>query len=80
MSEEGNQTSRREFLGKTLRATGYVVPLIVAMKMSSREAWAEQYGGSATGTDGIISQQTSHGNGRDCKTVFGRILNPKCWL
>jgi hypothetical protein len=60
MSEEGKQTSRREFLGKALRTTGYVLPLIVAVKASSRKAWAQQYGNDG-GTN--LSEQQSSGNG-----------------
>jgi hypothetical protein len=75
MSEEGKQTSRREFLGKALRTTGYVLPLIVAVKASSRKAWAQQYGNDG-GTN--LSEQQSSGNG-SCNSTIEKIFNPSCW-
>ena len=74
MSEEDKKTSRREFLRKTIRTTGYVLPLVVAVKMSSREAWAQQYGNG--GTDGDLKQQGRDGK---CNSTFEKLFNPSCW-
>jgi len=39
-------SSRREFLKKTIKTTGYVLPLVTAFKLGSLNAWAESYGKS----------------------------------
>jgi hypothetical protein len=76
MSEEGKQTSRREFLGKVLRTTGYVLPVIVAVKASSRKAWAQQYGNEGGGN--VVEQHSSPGNGQ-CNSFWEKVFNPSCW-
>ncbi len=72
MSEEGKQTSRREFLKKTIRTTGYVLPLAVAFKMSSRKAWAEKYGSSGS------TGEEKNPDGR-CNSFVEKVFNPSCW-
>ncbi len=39
-------SSRREFLKKVCRTTGYVLPVVTALKLSSVNAWADSYGKS----------------------------------
>ncbi len=72
MSDANTQTSRREFLKKSIRTTGYVLPIVVALKMSSRAAWAEQYGngGSTAGKKGQTGK---------CSTFVEKVFNPSCW-
>ncbi len=69
MSEELKETSRREFLKRTLRKTGYVVPLIVALNMNSREAWAENYGNG----------REPGGHDGKCDSLVEKVFNPSCW-
>jgi hypothetical protein len=75
MSEENKQTSRREFLKKSIRTTGYVLPVVVALKMSSRKAWAEQYGNN--GNSGNTAVEKSR-DGK-CNSFFEKFFNPSCW-
>jgi hypothetical protein len=72
MSEENKQTSRREFLKKSIRTTGYVLPVVVALKMSSRKAWAEQYGNNG-------STAFEKGQNGKCNSFFEKVFNPSCW-
>lgn len=49
MSEEQKNrvSSRREFLKGVCKTTGYVIPLVVVLKMGSTKAWAASYGRKA---------------------------------
>ncbi len=49
MSEDKSSqvSSRREFLKKTCRTTGYAIPLVMVLKFGSASAWADSYGRSS---------------------------------
>lgn len=70
--DEGSNTdsSRRDFLKKSIKVTGYVIPTIMIFKMRSAEVWAQNYETRNPGPGG------DHGN---CNTFLEKIFNPKCW-
>ena len=71
MTEEQHkkQISRREFLTETLKKTGYVLPAIAVIKLSTVDSWASNYG----------LEQTTANKGDSCNGFFEKIFNTKCW-
>ncbi len=63
-------SSRREFLKKTIKATGYTIPAMMVFRMGSTKAWAQKY-------DVQRSQEASSSD--PCKGVFEKIFKTKCW-
>ncbi len=63
-------SSRREFLKKAIKATGYTIPAMMVFRMGSTKAWAQKYD--------IQGSQVS-GDSDHCKTVFAKIFKPECW-
>ena len=63
-------SSRREFLKKTIKATGYAIPAMMVFKMGTTRAWAQKY-----------EERSSQGvrPGNSCQGVFEKIFNPQCW-
>ena len=63
-------SSRREFLRKTIKVTGYTIPAMMVFKMGSTKAWAQKY----------ETRSSQAAAPRDhCKGVFEKIFNPSCW-
>lgn len=59
--KKSSVSSRREFLKKACKTTGYVLPLVTALKLGSVNAWAATYGrtaenGSQKSHDGFFDQ------------------------
>lgn len=54
MSEDKNVSvsSRRQFLKKACKTTGYILPLVTVLKLGSSNAWAQSYGRSTETTTG----------------------------
>lgn len=54
MFEEKDRSvsSRREFLKKACKTTGYILPLVTVLKLGSSNAWAQSYGRSTSNTAG----------------------------
>lgn len=63
-------SSRREFLKKTIKATGYAVPAIMVFKMGSSKAWAQKYEARIT---------RNAGSSDPCNGVFEKIFKSQCW-
>jgi len=75
-------SSRREFLKKTIKATGYAIPAMMVFKMGSTKAWAQKY--DAQGSQNV-AQNTGQNVGQNvgssdpCKGVFEKIFKTSCW-
>jgi len=77
MNYEKNMcSSRREFLKKTIKVTGYSIPAIMVFKMGSTKAWAQKY--EAHGSQDVLSNQNDRSND-SCNGFFEKIFKPKCW-
>ncbi len=63
-------SSRREFLKKTIKATGYTIPAMMVFRMGSTKAWAQKY--DVRGHKGASSSDP-------CKGAFEKIFKSKCW-
>lgn len=74
MAEEsqGTETSRREFLKRTLKTSGYVLPTIMVVKLSTVDAWAQSYN-----RDQTAAPKGSDGDG--CNGFFEKIFESRCW-
>ncbi len=68
--QKGNCSSRREFLKKTIKATGYTIPALMVFRMGSTKAWAQKY---------ETQNGQKVGSSDPCKGVFEKIFKPKCW-
>jgi len=71
MSEEKRekQISRREFLKRTLKTTGYVLPAIAVIKLNTVDSWANSYG----------REQITKSKEDPCNGFFEKIFNTRCW-
>lgn len=65
------QTSRREFLRETIRKTGYILPTIVVIQMSTVDTWASDYAQR--------QNAAPESAGDKCNGFFEKIFDPKCW-
>jgi hypothetical protein len=67
MSEDNSSpvSSRREFLKKACKTTGYVIPLVMVLKLGSANAWAQSYGRT--------TQNTASGSGKTHDGFFDQI-------
>jgi hypothetical protein len=65
-------SSRREFLKKTIKATGYAIPAMMVFRMGSTNAWAQKY--KAWSSQDVGSSQSD-----PCKGFFEKIFKPQCW-
>lgn len=63
-------SSRREFLKKTIKTTGYAIPAIMVFKMGSTNAWAQKY-------ESRGSQNADFSD--PCNGIFEKIFKPQCW-
>jgi hypothetical protein len=63
-------SSRREFLKKTIKATGYTIPAMMVFRVGSTNAWAQKYD-TGSGQGG--------GSSDPCKGVFEKIFKTQCW-
>ncbi len=68
--EKDQCSSRREFLRKTIKATGYTIPAMMVFRVGSTKAWAQKY--DSRNSPGA-------GEGDPCKGVFEKIFKTKCW-
>lgn len=80
MKEQDQGSSRREFLKKTIKATGYAIPAVMVFKMGSRNSWAQKYETRSSQNIGE-SQGVEQGlNSSDpCNGVFEKIFKTRCW-
>lgn len=71
MTEKKHETqiSRREFLLGTLKNTGYVLPAIAVIKLSTVDSWANSYG----------RKQSTTSKEDPCNGFFEKIFNTRCW-
>ena len=73
-------SSRREFLKKTIKATGYAVPAIMVFKMGSSKAWAQKYEARTdAGSRQDVGSTRNAGSSDPCKGVFEKIFKSSCW-
>jgi len=63
-------SSRRDFLKKTIRATGYAMPVMMVFRMGSTRAWAQKYDSRSSQDAGLSDP---------CKGVFEKIFKKQCW-
>ncbi len=68
--QKDTSSSRREFLKKTIKATGYTIPAMMVFKMGSTKAWAQKY---------ETQNRQDAGLSDPCKGVFEKIFKPECW-
>ena len=68
-SQKDQCSSRREFLKKTIKATGYTIPALMVFRMGSTRAWAQKYEAPSRQNAGLSDP---------CKGVFEKIFKPKC--
>ena len=69
--EMAARSSRREFLRKSIKATGYAIPAVMVLRMGSTRAWAQRYEGQQNAQEVRLSDP--------CKGVLEKIFKPKCW-
>jgi len=69
-------SSRREFLKKTIKATGYAIPAMMVFRMGSTNAWAQKY--DAPNSQDVGSSQDVKLSD-PCKGFFEKIFKPQCW-
>ena len=74
--EKNTCSSRREFLKKTIKATGYAVPAIMVFKMGSSKAWAQKYDARSSQ---VVGATRNSGSSDPCKGVFEKIFKSQCW-
>ena len=74
--EKNTCSSRREFLKKTIKATGYAVPAIMVFKMGSSKAWAQKYDAQSSQ---VVGGTRNAGSSDPCKGVFEKIFKSSCW-
>ncbi len=67
MFEDKDRTvsSRRDFLKKACKTTGYILPLVMVLKLGSSNAWAQSYGRT--------TQNTASGSGKTHDGFFEQI-------
>ena len=75
-------SSRREFLKKTIKVTGYAIPAMMVFKMGSTKAWAQKYdaqGSQDSGSSQGVRSNQDVGSSDPCKGVFEKIFKTSCW-
>ena len=83
-------STRREFLKKTIKVTGYAIPAMMVFKMGSTKVWAQKYDarGSQDGSQDEgqkVGQNAGQNVGQNvgssdpCKGVFEKIFKTSCW-
>ena len=72
MHGEHHQTdsSRRDFLKQTLKATGYVVPVVLLFNMGSTNSWAQNY-------EQTTARRRNSNN--SCDHAVEKVFNTSCW-
>ena len=63
--------SRREFLKKAIKTTGYTIPAMMVLRMGSTKAWAQKYETQRSPETGLSDDP--------CKGFFEKIFKPECW-
>ncbi len=73
-TETDPRSSRREFLKKTIKVTGYSIPAMMVFKMGSTRAWAQKYEAQGINAAGPGAESSD-----PCKGVFEKIFKTGCW-